>query len=1258
MIMRLPPRWRRLGIGLVAGFAVYSMVGFLLLPRIIQWQLHRQLPAATHRQAAVRQVRCNPWTLSLTVRGFELKEPDGQPFASWEELYVNFQASSLPRWAWTFKEIRWVKPFGEVILLPDGRFNFSNLIPPPDPSPEPARIPRIRVFDLQVTNGFVAFEDRSRRSLFRIEHRPVNFRATQLTTLPNRDAPYTFHAEGDAGQRIAWTGNLAIQPLRSAGRFEIGSAPLARFQPFIEHLTRARVTNGLAGIQLDYRFEAGTNGVDLLVTNGLLRLDWIEVRDPDTDEKIAGLEGLTVQDASLDYRKRAARIGAVQIAQASVTARRKPDGRWNFLNLLEPPQPATPAAGSNAPPDAPSWTLAVDDLTLEKGAARFEDLTLRTPFRTVLEPIGATLKGFTTRAGAQAAFSVRAASEAAERLEAGGVLSIRPVRSSGQIQIADADLKKYMPYAERFLAGSISSGKLAVNAPYRVALGSDAPQAGVSNLTLRLEGLELKSPDGKETVVRIAEFGIERIEAALEDRRARAGLVRTRGGSVILRRAPDGRINLRDLLAVSSNAPPASAAASNAPPLGGWTASADEIALDQWAVEAEDHRPPKPASFLLDRIALQVRNASTAGDAPVGANLSLRINETASIGARGSGTISPMSADIECGVTNLDLRAAQPYIDPILRISIGSGSVNSGGRIRFQPKDPAAPRFTFTGGLRLTNFLAADPVSSNALASCEDLSASGLEAAFEPNRLTIEEVRMVAPKARAWIGSDLRLNFEAIRPAREAASSASPMPAAIAPAPERFAFRLGKLALERGAFDFVDESVEPHPQIGVQEVSGTIEGLSSAPEAIATVNLAGKVDEHSPFAVTGKANPFGHERIVDLVFSNANTQLTPLTGYLEKYVGHPLTKGRLTTMVHYRIQGEQLQAENKIQLDQLTLGPRNQSPDATSLPVKLGLALLKDSDGRIDLDLPLTGRLDDPQFRVGPLVLKAVVNILVKAAASPFKLLGALVGSKDDLSFIVFDPGSAQAPQAELDKIGKLVDALVKRPALSLEIEGAIDPQADRDALARRKLAEEIKARRLQELAARGRTPPSAEPFAVEPADYDRLLTALLFEKFGTNVAAVLATNPIVQAPRPPDPAAGDHGTNAPAPGIASRPGDRPSAQPALRRSWVRRTLGKLGLASRSDSPRRKLPPAARKMSKTDAAAIGQLTPETMETLIASTIEVGPQELRGLLDARARWVQEQLLQSGKIQADRLFLVSPRTAEAGHQGESRVNLTLN
>jgi len=1244
---RLRKWWRWAG-GLLA---LYTLLGFFVLPPIVKKVAPRQLATLLHRQVAIEKVRINPYALSLTVRGLAVTGPDGRPFVSWDELYVNFQASSLFRWAWTFDEIRLVKPFGEVILLKDGRLNFSDMIDtttnaPPKPN-APAAIPGVNIFRLEITNGFFALEDRTRRSVFRSEYRPINLLLRDFTTHPNRDTPYSFHAESDAGRSITWAGDLAVQPLRSSGHLEITGVRLPRFQPYLEDSTRALLTNGLGNAQLDYRLAAGTNGFGLVVTNADLQMANVEVRDPDSGETVASLRGFDVKRAGFNLRERAVRLGTVKVSEASVLTRLKPDGHFNLLELIMPSAPNTNAPSKPATTAAasPPWTFAVDEFTIEQTAVSFEDLTRRVPFRSELKPITVNVKGFTTRPDVDAQFDFHIASEAAETLEGSGTFSINPLRSSGEVKVAAIDVKKYLPYVDKFFRGKIVAGKLATSVPYRVALADGKLDGSVTNLSVSLTELDVQLPENAETVTRIKQIGIESVDASLAERSGRVGLFKGEGGAFVVRRQKDGALNLLGLLAASrTNAPPAPGPSSDstnraAVALGGWTLNVDEIRLDDYSVKFEDHGPSKPAVFLLHQLGLNVKGVSTETNRAITANAKFRLNETGTIAARGTAMLAPLAAELDVAVTNLDLHPAQPYLDPFVALDIASGALNGTVKARFQTNDAAAPRLTFSGGLSLTNLVTTDQVAFKEFVRWDYLSVSGIDIALTPNHFNFNEVRFVRPQAGLRMGADHQSNFSSIFRKSAAGTNASVITrtgdTAATAGTQSLLVQLGALALENASFAFTDESVEPAVALTIEELSGTLKGLTSSQTTPAEVNLAGKLDAQSPFSIAGRVNPFPATRFVDLTITNANTQLTPLTGYLEKYGGYPLRKGRLSTSLRYRVEGATLNAENKIQVDQFTLGPHNNSPDATKLPLKLGIALLKDANGRIELDVPVKGRLDDPEFRPGPIILKVVLNMIVKAAASPFNLLGSLigVGGGEEFNYIEFQPGTANLLEGETNKLTQLTTALAKRPTLNLEIEGEVDPVLDREALAKLKLADQLKAKRLQELSSKGRAPELVAKFQTEPEERERLLRAAFVEQFGTNISEIIQTNLSRLT-----------ATNQPPPTAAR-------AAPKPKRSLLQRVAGVFGGGSGGGTRTEK------RLPKADREALELATPELMETLLAEKIEVAGEEFNQLATARARWVQDWLAQHGQIAADRLFIIAPKPVNAS-SGESHVNLSVN
>lgn len=273
---------------------------------------------------------------------------------------------------------------------------------------------------------------------------------------------------------------------------------------------------------------------------------------------------------------------------------------------------------------------------------------------------------------------------------------------------------------------------------------------------------------------------------------------------------------------------------------------------------------------------------------------------------------------------------------------------------------------------------------------------------------------------------------------------------------------IGVVKLTKAAATFRDDSVRPPVQTGLSDLSGTIKGLSSKQLARADVDLTGRVGKVASLKIAGTINPLSEDAFTDLTITLGGMDLTAESPYSGKYVGYGLSKGKLSLDLRYKISKKQLEAENKVLVDQLTFGEKVDSPDATSLPVKLAVALLKDRKGRIDIDLPIRGDLKDPDFKYGRVVISTLLNLLTKMVASPFALMGKLIpggGAEEDLQFIEFPSGSATVPDEELKKFEALVKGLEERPGLRLEITGTADPVRDRKVLGLQKLKAQLLAK-------------------------------------------------------------------------------------------------------------------------------------------------------------------------------------------------------
>ena len=427
-------------------------------------------------------------------------------------------------------------------------------------------------------------------------------------------------------------------------------------------------------------------------------------------------------------------------------------------------------------------------------------------------------------------------------------------------------------------------------------------------------------------------------------------------------------------------------------------------------------------------------------------------NGAGKVAVRGTLGLDPLVADMQITVAGVALAPFQTFLEPYARLQIERGALQVNGRIELGAGKPGVVRFTGSGGI--SDYSVTDTVQHQGFARWRSLQ-------FEDIRLvsgaSLSIARIVAqdPYLRFGIGPDRVTNLRHILGAGQDVKT----PEAKAPPSSAPAMRIGigQITIRNGSANFADQSLKPAFSTGLQELTGTIKGLSSQNDARAAVALRGKVDRYAPATIEGEINPLAAQAYSDITLHFENIDLTTFTPYSGKFAGRRIDKGKLNLDLRYKLVNRELVGENKIVFDQLTLGERVDSPEALDLPLQLAIAILTDSRGVIDIDLPVRGNLDDPQFSYGGLVWKALVNLIMKAITAPFKLLAAAFGGGDELGYVAFAPGSGEIGTGEQEKLDKLGRALADRPALTLEIRGAASADSDRAALAMAKLMQQVR---------------------------------------------------------------------------------------------------------------------------------------------------------------------------------------------------------
>jgi hypothetical protein len=933
------------------------------------------------------------------------------------------------------------------------------------------------------------------------------------------------------------------------------------------------------------------------------------------------------------------------------------NGQFNFASLL------TNAPATNAPPATnPPPALLVKALNITNGVISVADFYRATPFQSRFAPIQIGLTNFTTRPKTGSPYAFTASTGEGEYFNWSGTLRAFPPMSAGTFELGGIDLKKYGTYLREFAQFDVRAGKVTLQATYAVAAQTNGLELAVTNAALLLTNLMVFSPTngaaaGTNALVSIPSISVQGAQANLQNRVAEVELVEMVGAAIFARRFKDGVVELVQLAMPPTNRAPSilnpPATKSTIAPLKAdspatpWSVLVKRIDVKDAAVRVNDEFPPQAAILAVDQINVAVEGLSLASNAPVKVKLTARVNETGGIGLDAQGSFLPLAVKADIDVSKIEFRPFQPYVDQQqVKLAVKSGNVSTKGRLSLAVAGTNPPAIGYAGEVIVGDVAVTDQVVFQDVVKWKQVALRGLEFSLRPMSVKLRELACDDLAANVVLATNGQLAVLAALPqktktAGEVPEAPSPSGPAAPPLQQKSSFpmQLDLLALTNTSIQFADLSIQPNCRFAVEQFGGTVRGLSSALDSTAHVDIAGRVNETSPFSIAGRINPLARDLLVDLVISNHNTELTAFTPYMEKFAGYPLQKGKLTLGLKYHIEQQALEARNLVFVDQLTLGAKNDNPDATKLPVKLGVALLKDRNGRIELDVPVKGRMDDPKFRVVPIVWQVVMNLLIKAAASPFALLGALVGGGEELSYIEFAPGQSMVTEVELQKVEKLGKALYERPALNLEMTGSADETLDRAALAWTKLEQEIKAARGAELAGKSEEPGVASEVQLQSRDYVRTLKATYKKTFDrdrplppgtTNVAAVGST-----------------------PASATRSEQRKGAEAQITRSAPKLVARTTNAPTLLDEARISTRPASLPALPEGDEALAE-----MEKELFARVSVQPEDFLGLMQQRAQSVQRALLKTERVTAERLFILAPPAAGTATNGQSRVNLSLN
>lgn len=973
----------------VAIVVAYTLIGFFLMPYLIHHYSTKFAEEKLKCNMVVEEVRVNPYALTLEVKNFDLKEKDGSPLIAFKEFFINFQVSSLWRWAFTFADVRLERPSLHVEIMPDGEINLIKLL---DRIPKEENENGKRGIDeegeggaplpvilehIALNQGQLVFTDLSDPTRASVTLEPIGLELKNFTTLLDKKGMHSFEATLPHGGKLLCSGELSAHPLWSEGNIEVKGFNAATAWEFFQDEILLQKPKGAVDLSAKYHFALASGSNTLLVNTLKVHISNLSLKRPDAEEPICTMDAIELNGGRFDLTSHAFSIEELTLSQGSVVASVDDQGRFNFQQLMNmAPETKPVSAEKKGSADSP-WKINVKRIGLDDFSVKYIDSSQSYPFQLGVANLGMKMK-----------------------------------------------------------AG--------------VVYGPETSQATVEDANIRFSDISLREVTENNPVVNLENLLIQGGQLDFQARQLDVAKIALEGGHAEVLKEKEGTFNLKRLLGdigdgkrQEKNENGSEREKRESKP---WNFTVQSMDMTGFGIDFSDQKLSSSSILNLENMALNASEIHSDFKHPIPFEASVLVRQGGSINAKGHLGLAKKEAAATLQVSDLDLTPIQPYLAEIVLLTLDSGILSLSGSIN-HVEDKNDPNTTFAGKMDIQDFLISESGSGKRFLSWKEMALSDLELNLVPDRLEVGKVYLKEPYGNLIIYEDQSINL------KKALRSRTTKPEKTTPDAKNdnaisSPVNVRKIQIENGVLDFTDLSLWLQFATRIHELEGSIVGLSTNEGERAQVQLDGRVNDYGMSKIRGQLEPFNPKHFTDVSMKFRNIEMTSLTPYSAEFAGYKIESGKLTLDLRYQIKSSELQGENQILLDKITLGEKVKNPDAPDIPFHFALALLKDSDDRIDIGLPVSGNLDDPKFGYSHLIWKALLNLFKEIITSPFKALSSMLGMESEkLDLIVFETGETTLSPPAQEKVKNLSEVLAKRPQLTLKIQGKYNPTDDRSAL-------------------------------------------------------------------------------------------------------------------------------------------------------------------------------------------------------------------
>ena len=1128
MAMRLL-NWKIWAAGAALATALFGAAGYLGLPALARWGIETVGSRELGRALKVQDIRANPFLLKLTATGLTMADADpaAPPWLSIDAVTVDLSSASLWQRAPVLDALVVDGLRAQVVRSGPQRFNFSDIIDRLQARPRPAdsKPARFALYNIELKNSAINIDDRVAGR----KHELAGI-ALGLPFISSIDTHREVKVQPSLSLRADGT-TLALQgetlpfhgSRESALQVRLQGVDLPHFLPYVPVKLNFGLPRGKLDTDLRVAFrraEPAAEGrpaqPDSLVISGTAAVNDLALTAAQGGAPLLAFKRLGVRVGSLEPLAGRLALDEVTLDSPDARVERGADGRIDWTRLLPAPTPAAAVKsadatkGSTAAPVRKPFAWSIARAAVTDGRLRYRDVPLGT-FEQTLEGIAVEARSLDSASTTPAQVKLDARVQPQGQIGLSGSLTIAPLAGSLDYRAEAVELRAFAALVARATEATLS-GSSSVAGRLEFSQAEGGLQMALRDLRAEGRSLRLRGPARSGAELDIARLTLDGGTLDLAQGSLALGTLTIEAPRVRVDRLADGRIGWA-LLARPASAPSTGRGNTQTAATPPFKVTLDAVRVARGQMRFNDAGVEPAARLQFAQIQGNVRNISIDGSRKADLALQLRSGSGGTLAVNGSARWDRLQTDLRIDARNLDLGAVRGYLNQYLNATLVSGEISSLGRLTLAARPAPQPmQIRYGGSARLSNLHVIDSIdgADNDLLKWQSLGVDRMDIALGngPPSIDLGTVALNEFYARLILSEKGHLNLVNL-PRRAPAPATPPATVAVATtetapaAPARPHVRIERIEIGAGNVNFTDNFIKPNYTANLTGLAGFITTLAADTPEPATLEIAGKVDNDAPLSIKGRLNPLAPKLLLDIQGVTKGVDLPRLTPYATKYAGYPITKGKLSLDIRYEIQDGQLKANNHLFLDQLAFGERVESASATKLPVMLAVALLTNRRGEIDINLPISGSLNDPKFSVGGIIVQVIVNLISKAITAPFALLAsAFGGGGEELSHVSFAGGSTALGPEQIAHLEKLARALNDRPALRLDIAGRADAGADTPGLLDARFEARLRAAAVRQRVRAGETSVDPASIVVTPQERPAL------------IAAVYAAEPIADKPR------------------------------------------------------------------------------------------------------------------------------------------------